>query len=635
MSLLDRVGCLVRLGWFSLFLVCGPVSHAQPVDEAQSIAALERRDFLLAAAAGAGQGIDLKRSPKIAAYEVLAATAVLGCGPREWAQYMIDLPRLKVSDIANGPIDMFALPPLVRYLYQFGECLNSSQKAELIESFVAQNKRQQLTAHGTLNHAVMRATSWYLLAQYFEGAKWTDWNGKVFDSRDLMREIKSKLTRRHDHFLKYGHYELLSPTYAMVDYFPLLNLIDFAADPQVRRQAKSEALLELASLRAHSFHGVIVPPLTRKNFDQVNATDLRRNYIPSISQQILWYYYGEPRGLQMRDFRGGEPFYASMLALSKWRPPAAVAGISPGAGYRIRYNTPQFGIWDADTPVEIYGDSFINDDFAMGSGNLLFQPSGYSGHIQTFSILMKSDLPNNQIECYHPFWKSNLGEDAWSTDRSSPFQQMYRYDESSLVMLFDIPDKDPWPQSKDNRFWSDRDQHADELLKVAVCRVSRSFDEVIFDGKWVFIRQGDVYTAMAILDGKYAVDEAPPALLKEFYSIKVRQAKNAIFFHVAQRLSGLDFRIFQQRMKASSLPVFDASEGTVVVHEMNGAVTKITSRIEKLPGGSDWWSALPLVVRNGRQIKPDDSFVIDSPVLSVRDGVLRARSDQGVFELRN
>ncbi|GAB4057313.1 hypothetical protein GCM10028811_03530 [Uliginosibacterium sediminicola] len=367
----------------------------------------------------------------------------------------------------------------------------------------------------------------------------------------------------------------------------------------------------------------------------MNSTDPTSSYTPSISQQILWYYYGEPKGFENRDFRSGEPFYAAMLALSKWRPPAAIRGISSGSGYRIRYNTPRFGVWDALTPIEIYGDSLIGDEFAIGTGNLNFQPAGYSGHIQTFAILLKSDKPYNQIECYHPFWKSNQGEDAWSTDRSSPFQQMYRYDESSVVMLFDIPDKDPWPLNKDNRFWKDRDQHANDLLKVAACRVSRSFDEVVFDGQWVFVRQGDVYVAMASLNGKYEIDEAKSSLLRDFYSIKIRQARSALFFRVERRKTDADFNDFKSRMKSSPLPVFDASVGSVLVHEMTGDVTEVRCRIEKLATEADWWSAVPLILRNGHDIKPDDSFVIDSTVLSIRDGVLRVRSDKGDLDLKN
>ena len=32
---------------------------------------------------------------------------------------------------------------------------------------------------------------------------------------------------------------------------------------------------------------------------------------------------------------------------------------------------------------------------------------------------LESDQPQNQIQCYHPYWNSDKGEDAWGADRSS------------------------------------------------------------------------------------------------------------------------------------------------------------------------------------------------------------------------
>lgn len=633
MSLRCFWGFLTKGGVALFFCACAASVWADDFGREDYAAEKSRRDFLIGLS---GEPyISAAHGQKFSSYEVLAATAAKGCGPAEWREYMVSLPDLKVSDPSEDVVEMFSLPPLVRYLYQFGDCLSASQKSELLDNFVRHNKRQRLTAHGTLNHAVMRAASWYLLAQYFDRAKWTDWDGKTFDSRELKETLKSLLERRKSHFLLRGHYELLSPTYAVINFFPLLNLIDFSDDPDVRKGAEAEAVLELAALRAHSFFGVIVPPLTRKNYDQVNAGGVDGKYIPSVTQQMLWFYYGEPRELREHDFRGGEPFYSVMLALSAWRPPAAVAAIGLGGGYRIRYNTPRNGLWDAETPVEIFGDSLIQDEFAIGTGNLKFQPAGYSGHIQTFSILLKSDKPYNQIECYHPFWHSSLGEDAWSTDRSSPFQQMYRFDDSSVVMLFDIPEKDPWPQKKENRFWMGRDKQADNLLKLVACRVPRDFDDVVVDGRWVFVRQGDVFAAMASLYGNYVVDDAAPELLRNFFSIKLREHRTALFFRVERGKGTFGFSSFQARMKSAPLPMFDVATGVVNLRERDGVDTEIRIRLAKLPGEGDWWSALPRVIRGGRELAFDDSFVIDSPVLSVRKGVLRAVSDKAVFELRN
>lgn len=560
---------------------------------------------------------------KTKSYDVLAATALRGCGPVEWPAYMASLSTLPVGYPPDGPVEMFSLPPLVRYLYQFGNCMTLEQKQGLLDGLT---KKQRLTGHGTINHAIMRATSWYLLAQYFPDAKWTDWDDKVYTSQQLMVKIRSLLDGRKSRFYKSGQYEWLSPTYAMVNVFPLLNLIDFADDPQVRKTAEEEATLEVAVLRAHSFHGVIVPPLTRKNLDQLNALDSPQDYTPAISQHLLWYCFGEPAGLGLYDFRGQEPFYAAFFGLSSWLPSTAILDMSPAKSgdYTIKLSTPSFGIWDAETSPEIYGDSYIADDFAVGTGNQLFDPDGYSGHIQTFSILLKSDKPQNQIECYHPFWKSNAGENAWGGDRSSPFQQMYRYDKTSVVMLFDIPKKDPWVSGNDNHGFAERNLHKDALLQLAECRIPRSFDEVIKEQDWVFVRQGGVFVAMATMHGDNEYDHAPLKLTSKYLIVKVREAGTALFFRVERETPDMNFAQFCERVR-KRLPVYDASSSSVALTEQSGVRTQVKFKLQPHPDGKRW-AAIPEVLRNGKPMLQDNTYVIDSPVLTLKNGVLTVNS---------
>ena len=553
-------------------------------------------------------------------YDVLAGTALRGCGPVEWPAYMSSLSILPVGFPSDGPVEMFSLPPLVRYLYQFGHCFTPDQKQKLLNGFTTQ--KQYLTGHGTINHAIMRATSWYLLAQYFPDAIWKNMDGRDLSSAQLMAELKNLMSERMSHFYKSGQYEWLSPTYAMVNVFPLLNLIDFAADPLVRKTAEEEATLEVAILRAHSFHGVIVPPLTRKNFDQLNTTDAPLNYVPSITQQLLWYYFGEPVNLGSYDFMSKEPFYVTILGLSNWLPPKSVQNLSVAkdGDYSIKVNTPSFGIWDAETTPEIFGDGFITEDFAVGTGNLLFDPNGYSGHIQTFSILLKSDKPQNQIECYQPFWKSDLGEDAWATDRSSPFQEMYRYDKSSVVMLFDIPQKDPWIPDKDNHSFADRKMHKDALIQLAECRIPLGFDEIMTEKNWIFIHQGDVFVAMATLAGANEYNHAPQNLRSKYLIVKVREARTALFFRVERANSKMSFTQFREQVR-NQIPAYDSSSSSIKLTEKSGIHTQVIYKL-KAHGDGKRWSAIPEILHGGKLFFPDESYVVDSPILSLKNSVM-------------
>lgn len=558
---------------------------------------------------------------KSRSYNVLAATALKGCGPIEWPAYMASLSTLPVGYPPDGPVEMFSLPPLVRYLYQFGDCMSPAQKQQLLDGFTSQKER--LTAHGTLNHAIMRATSWYLLAQYFPNANWTDGDGKVYTSQQLMAELKRLLAERDERFYKSGHYEMLAPTYAMINIFPLLNLIDFAVDPEVKKTAEKEAALEIAVLGVHSFHGVIVPPLTRYNVDQHNAMDSPQKYIPAVSQDLLWYYFGEPENLGLYDFQNGkEPFYATMFGLSRWLPPAEILNLNLAktAGYNIKMITPGFGIWGAETKPEIYGDAYITDNFAVATSNQIFDPGGYSGHIETFSILLKSDKPQNQIECYNPFWHSNAGEDAWGSDRSSPFQQMYRYDTSSVIMLFNIPKTDPWILGNDNHAFAERNQHANNLLQLAECRIPNSFDEILKDDNWIFVRQGGVFVAIATMLGSNQYDDVPIKLTSKYLIVKIREPKTALFFRVDRQTPELSFAQFIKKVR-KQLPVYDASNSSVSLTEQSGVHTQVKFNIHPDSDGKRW-AAIPLVLKNGKPVLQDNSYVIESPVMTLKNGVL-------------
>lgn len=554
---------------------------------------------------------------KMHAYDVLAATAKKGCANKDWADYMVDLPSMDAPYPPDGPIDIFALPPLVRYLYQFGHCLTDNQKDKIISTFTS--KKQQLYGHGTLNHAILRATSWYLLAQYFPNAKWLHFDGKYYTSQQIMADLKVLMIKRNKSLMAAGHYEWLSPTYAMVNFFPLLNLIDFSKDAELVKLAQQEATLELAALKASSFHGVIVPPLTRKNVDQVNALDDPQNYTSGTSQHILWYYFGEPNGLGLYDFQSRkEPFYAIMMALSDWSPSKQILELPDNKGI-VKINTTSSGIWDSVTHTVLYGDSYISDNFAIGTGNQIINPEGYENHIQTFSILLKTTKSQNQIECYQPYWRSNQGEDLWGIDRSSPFQQMYRYNSSSVVMLFNIPDKDPWVYDYNNHYYKERNQHSSKLLQLVTCRIPKNLDQIVKEDNWLFLREGKTYVAIATLKGFNFYNDAPSSLTSKFLVLKIREPKTALFFRVETETKSQNFEQFMKKVR-NQKPNYDVNYDSVSIEELSGVKTTVKFNLKKI--NQNEWSSIPIVIKNGIVTNPDDSYVIQSRSVNLKNSIL-------------
>ena len=497
-----------------------------------------------------------REHPKFKSYDVLGMSAKNGCGPPEYADYMSKVLEFNVNqpNAVERP-EIFALPPLVRYLYQFGYCLSDAQKKHIE---ILLSKKQDLFDHGTLNHAVLQSTSWYLLAQYFPNVRWRHLDNRTYSSAELMREHKVLLFRRAIKFRLSGHYEQLSPTYAMVNLFPMLNLIDFAIDEKVRNLATNEATYEVALLRLHSFGGVIVPPFTRRNYQQHAGPSTSSKFFPAISQHILWYYYGEPSLDVLDIYNRLEPIYVIMLALSNWRPPVAVLNLPPQEAfpYQIGILTPSFSQWDDPTLPEIVGKATISNNFAIGAGNLIFDPAGYNEDTQQFGILLKSKNIDNQIECFHPYWRGNLDENAWSRDRSSPFMQSW-LERKQGVLLFNIPEQDPWVYLDSNKFFLLRKKRAHSLHQFAQCRIPAAFETVVFEGNWIFVKEGNVFVGLFTLGAiPETISDSVEPSLSGFFIAKFRGSRFAIYFRVAEESADLDFELFKYELKRN-LPRFD------------------------------------------------------------------------------
>jgi hypothetical protein len=578
---------------------------------------------------------DANHELKYIAYDILAATARDGCGPPERAEALAHLGDMGITD-KTEPVhfEMFSLPPLVRYLYMYGHCMNEAQKAYLVKG-LSETPRGIFGPHGTLNHMIMQTSSWYLLAQYFPDTVWTDLEGKKLTSAEVMAGTKALFARRDWRFFQSSHGEMLSTTYSLTNLFPLLDLVDFAKDREVAQQAGSEAALEVLLLKAHSFHGVIIPEITRRNDDQTNAP-LPDGWpsFPSIAQHELWFYFGEPKTgrYDFFDSKTREPFYIIMLALSSWRPPAAAFSM-PTAEYSVKYVTPDFSMWDGPVKPVGFSDAYIGKSYALATGNMIFNPKGYNDHNETFALVWRSNARRNMLECQQPYWKSNEGENAWAMDLWSPFVESYRIDKNSAVLLANIPKKDPWTVDVEDRFWIERDKHKDSLIQMVQCRIPKSVDQLILDGRWAFFRSGSTFMALESLNGPFEnpKEGLPPDLDADFNILKVRKANAALF--VMADDSGGSFEKFQSRARAAA-PSYDESTSTVSSIAANGkhvSVRFITPSPE--PERPGYFRSLPEVKVDGKILTYEPSPVYETPFLKLADGVLRVDGPDSI-ELR-
>lgn len=621
MRLIPLLGLSSILAATPLFAGVAQDAGAQVFDPATEAAIAERSHQSLEWEASAAFNAGFKYG----AYDILAETWRDGCGPAARTGYIAHLGDMGLTDTSKPFIfEMFALPPLVRYLYTYGNCMSAAQKAYLARGL--SQTRRRLFAHGTMNHMVSQETSWYLLAQYFPDVVWTGWNGQPVSSAEAMAHIKNLLQRRHWRSFQSGMNEMLSPTYALTNLYPLLNLVDFAKDPEVAKEAADEAALEVIVLKAHSFHGVIMPPVTRHNYDQLNGP-MPKDWpsFESIAQQILWLYFGEPQ-LGENDFTNKvrECSFLTMLALSKWRPPAA-AWHMPAGGYAIAMRTPEFARWDDATFPTIYGDTYIGKEYAIAAGNMVFDPRHYNDHNQTFAVAWQSSHLRNMLECKQPYWRSNHGEDFWETEFWSPFLESWRLDDHSAVLVADIPARDPWTKDWSNeiedRFWTERDQHKDALLQVVECRIPKSVDELSMEGDWAFFREGQVKVALESLNGSFErASHLPKALEHEFSVIKVREAQAAVY--VTVDASGESFRSFKRKAKAGAPKYLQDGPGVAAGRTIVRYVTPMQDAAH--PG---YWDALPAVTVDGKPVSWPEQPVVEAPFLTLGGGALDLKTD--------
>jgi hypothetical protein len=600
----------------SALLIPSPALFAQqsPLPPALEQQFAQRRAQLLE---WTGRTTTINKETKQGTYEVLAATARDGCGPPARAAYMVHLGQMGLH---GEFFQLFALPSLVRYLYMFPQCLTDDQRRDLLPGLTATGRN--FTAHGTQNHMIIQEGSWYLLAQYFPDAHWIDNTGAHLSSAQVMAETKELLARRHWRSYQSGMSEMFSPTYALTNIYPTLNLVDFAKDKQVSGSAAKEATLEVLALKADSFHGIILPPLYRHNNDQWNAPmPAPWPDYASIAQQVLWLYFGEPHlGLTDLINKSHEPFMIDMLALSNWRPPA-IAWSMPADNYHIRTAVPDITKFDDPTTATAFGDTWIGPNYALATGNMLFDPYAYNDNHQTFALVFRSQAQRNTIECRQPFWTSNKGEDIWDPDGElwSPFLQDWRLDDHRAVLLAAIPQHDPWPVADEkDRWWIERNQHKDALLQMVECRIPRSVEKTAVEGNWAFFREGNVNIAIATLNGTFEqATENLPATVGPFYTVlKVRQPKTALYIMVDDKEES--FAAFAARAKASA-PTYNPDQSSVT---SGSTVVSFTTPAPD-PARPKYWTALPHVTIDGREVPYHDSPVIQTPFLTLADGVLR------------
>ncbi len=555
-----------------------------------------------------------------------------------------------ITNVLDHPEQsMFDFPGVALALGKFKNSFAPWQldaiKADLEQRCVTQNKPglAGFLGHGTENHALMMWTSAYLFGQYFPDAKWA--NG--WTSAELMKEMRDRMLKTFKNVYRIGYTEYLSTTYEVVMNFPVAILLEFAEDPQVKEMAEAYLLYKWSLQSLNNFDGRIIAP-----YGRMNTQEDYRPEDPYVSGTLYmhWLYWGwgeNTQSVKISDFKEyWETTYAIYYALSDVVPEEIFLTIGNGntAPYVHRSSASTFGHYGAATPHMMMRKVYRDHLFAIGTGNFRWVPGGdYADHdTNPFNIIWHSPDRFNFINCTHPYWYSD-GEDkdrtsdTWYKGGISPFMQTAHH-ENSVIVLFNIPEKDPWTDTPNAQKWAWRDGHAGNLIKRGMLRYPKSMDEKVAEKGWIFLREGETYIGIKPLKSYYEQPDLVGKGLDGFNIVKSDHAQTGFIFEVGTAKEYGDFKKFQNRLIKNKLSVdwktmevtyTDSQKNRINMQYQSGLTVRESFMPEHLTkkGIKGLAESIPLVTINGKTETPYQQWpMIESPLITMDNSVLNIQA---------
>ncbi len=513
--------------------------------------------------------------------------------------------------------EYFDYPWLARALHMYGDKFSDEQMARLKQNLT--NVRDWL-GHGTENHAAMRVASAYLVAQYFPDHTWRV-GGRELTSVQMMAEAKQKLIARGKGFYRIGNNEQLSPSYALLNAYPLLGLYDFAEDPEVRDLADALVTYHVATVAVNNFDGHLMPPHNRRSQQmRFSPQDLRAWRFTPIHHTMAWLLWGQNRVYANDLTSAGEPPFAVFFATTTWRCPDVVTRIAQGAGtpYELRSGLSGFNEWGKARHVETKRYVYRHPRYAIGSPIAQrFNPRQFFIDYDMFSIAWESEHRYRVIEASHLYWYSNKGEDH-RRELHSPFQQCAAYKNTAIVM-FNIPQADPWATVGDERYWANqRSEHIENLIKLGTVRFPATVQELTTRDDAYYFRDGDVFVGIRVLKPGHELDKTST---EDFFTIKSREAQTGFVIEMSTEQEHGSFEAFMDAVQKNELSV-DWSTLTATYRNTAGDELQMQYDPDIAPDDGEIILLAPKVSINGEPLDLDAWPVFESPVVNLNGSVL-------------
>jgi len=502
---------------------------------------------------------------------------------------------------------MFNALQKARGLYVAGDLLT----AEELESI----KQQAMAVdfdwnnNGTENHRKMTWSSGYLFAQKFPDAQWI-FKGQNVDSATLMQGLKDRLAEVIHNEYRAGYSEFLSPNYEIYSLASLINLYDYAEDPEMRALAEAGLVHRFSLMALGSFEEVVLPPWSRySGVQNVTATG-------ASIQRIVWLYWGHGNLPSSYDFSPILPIH--FFAISDWRPPEILEHISQRqVEYPYTLKTQQTH-WQWNPERYNMRTTYQDALFAISSGAYRFQSGAFQLDDSQFSIAWDGSATYRQIHAYHPYWRQQVDDLEDWTRPTSPFMQTAQHG-PTVIQLYDIPAEDPWAGVGQ---WAG--ERSGPMVPLAQLRFPSHMDYSAGADNWFFLADGPVYIAVKVLKDGWSRDRRA---LVGWNVIKSRGTdgerwQTGFIYEVGTEAEFGSLEAFQSAVESNPVNV---DWDTMTVSYTNAKGHDLVMEYTAFPEeGTNFYQALPVFSVDGDSVSYDENWpVMQSPWTTLQENVLR------------
>ena len=541
---------------------------------------------------------------------------------------------------------MFDFPGMALALCRYWDSFNAEQRKQIqsqLQRLAKSDKidGQGFLGHGTENHALMMWTSAYLFGQHFPDAKWL--NGMT--SRELMDEAKERMRKTFKNVYQKGYTEYLSIIYEVVMNFSVEILLEYAKDPEMKAIAEAFMLYKWSVISLNNFEGNIIAPDARMWLQQDHVPEKLHVSATAYYNWLMWGWGPATKNVKIADFAEyQETNYALFSALSNVKPDAVFFRLADSKYYpfTLKSSASTFGEYGTGLPHMMMRKVYRDRSFAIGTGNFRWVPGGdYADHsINNLSIAWSSPNRFNYIGCYHPYWYSDgdqpdLTPDTWNKGNISPFQQTAHH-KNTVITLFNIPAKDPWPNMPNEQKWAWRDGHANQLIQRGMFRYPKSVDEKLDEKGWIYLREGKTYIGIKPLKSYYEQTDLTDNGVDGFNVVKSDYAKTGFIFELGTEENFGSFKMFRNKLRENELSVdWEKMIVTYVDSQKNRIQIKYQAGLPvaeelELPshlarkGIKGLAESVPEVIINGKAELPyRDWPMLGSPYVNMNNSVLK------------